>query len=72
MTARQLLNAYFSGRIHKGEAYKEITTEIIYGTIEPRARYIQTFKDNEFSPYNADACILTTADEKCYLYKIES
>jgi hypothetical protein len=67
--AKELLNARFY--ILKGKAYESIVNYVTEGEIKPNASYIQTFNSIDFSPPSPDVTFMTTANEVCYLYKVD-
>lgn len=71
MKAKDLLKAYFKVGYYKGARMTKIVRDILDGEINPSATYIQTFKDDDFWPYNPDVTFVTTAGETCYLFKVD-
>ena len=67
--AKDLLGARFY--IRKGKAYESIVNYVTEGEIKPNASYIQTFNSIDFSPLRPDVTFVTTANEVCYLFKVE-
>lgn len=67
--AKDLLGARFY--IRKGKAYESIVNYVTEGEIKPNASYIQTFNSIDFSPIHPDVTFVTTANEVCYLYKVD-
>lgn len=67
--AKELLKSLYVFR--KGGAYKPIVKQIIQGEINARATYIQTFDRMVFNLNVPDVVFITTADETCYLYKVD-
>lgn len=67
--AKELLKSLYVFR--KGGAYKPIVKQITQGEINPRATYIQTFGRMVFNLVVPDVVFITTADETCYLYKVD-
>ena len=67
--AKELLRSAFMFR--KGSKYQPIVKQITQGEINPRATYIQTFSRGDFNMIEADVEFVTTADEICYLYKVD-
>ena len=67
--AKDLLGARFY--IRKGKAYESIVSYVTEGEIKPNASYIQTFDSLNFLPFHPDVTFMTTANEVCYLYKVE-
>lgn len=67
--AKELLRSAFMFR--KGIKYQSIVKQITRGEINPRATYIQTFNRMDFNLVVPDVVFITTADETCYLYKVD-
>ena len=67
--AKDLLRSAFMFR--KGIKYQPIVKHITQGKINPRATYIQTFDRMVFNLVVPDVVFITTANETCYLYKVD-
>lgn len=67
--AKDLLKSLYVFR--KGNAYQPIVKQITHGEINPRATYIQTFQESVFFMIDPDVVFITTANETCYLYKVD-
>ena len=67
--AKDLLKSAYIFR--KGIKYQPIVKQITQGEINPRATYIQTFSRRDFNLIIPDVVFITTADETCYLYKVD-
>lgn len=67
--AKDLLNARYL--IRKGYVYESIVNHVIEGKIKMNASYIQTFDSLNFLPFHPDVTFVTTANEVCYLYKVD-
>lgn len=67
--ARDLLKSAFMQ--HKGRVFQPIVKQVTQGEINPRATYIQQFNRSTFNLVVPDVVFITTADETCYLYKVE-
>ena len=67
--AKDLLKSLYVFR--KGCMYQPIVKQITQGEINQRATYIQTFDRMAFNLNVPDVVFITTADETCYLYKVE-
>lgn len=67
--AKELLSAAYT--IRKGKAYESIVATVVDGEIKPNGNYIQTFNTLDFSPICPDVTFVTSANERCYLYKVD-
>ena len=67
--SKDLLKSLYVFR--KGCTYQPIVKQISQGEINPRATYIQTFDRMVFNLVVPDVVFITTADETCYLYKVD-
>lgn len=67
--AKDLLKSLYVFR--KGNAFQSIVKQITHGEIKPRATYIQTFQESVFFMIDPDVVFITTANETCYLYKVD-
>ena len=71
-TAKQLLCAQNAGSVFEGKAFVgiDLVHEVVEGTINHRATYIQAFNTQTFFGIDPDVTFVTPRGEKCYLYKI--
>lgn len=67
--AKELLKSVYTFR--KGVQYQPIVKQVTQGKINPRATYIQTFDRMVFNLVVPDVVFITTANETCYLYKVD-
>lgn len=69
---KELLFAYFTGQVFKGNDFKTICIDVLEGQIKANKTYIQAFKKETFWGIEPDVVFLTTRYEKCYLWEINS
>lgn len=71
MKAKDLLLKHFSTQVYKGSVLDRVCDKVISGKLKANTVYIQVFNMDEFWGINPDVVFITTANEKCYLYKVD-